>query len=195
MNENEKFELIRKQAEAGLLNPAEQFEAEARLACAPEREISPVVTAKDKVCEPILSFSKNGKYLFEKYSTAVFVYSMIDKKYIQVINPPKVYYNSANISANGKYVVNGEIVGRIIVWDTFLGEEKLIIENEKNKGIKKVTISLDNQYVLMNRLKRDINYLFVYDFKTGKLLYKTGMHVNEFYAFLQTAKQSLFPRK
>ena len=198
MDEKETKELV-KSAEHQLLNPAEQFEFETRLSCAPERLINPVIIKREKPSffDRIkkVSFSKNGQFLIAYNLVHTYVISIPFGKCIQVFETNNRDNFASAISADGKYIVStgrnvetlqneSVIVRKIIVWNTVLGTTRFEIEDRDLNTILKVEMNADDQKIVIlgyiNNSKDKPRKLSVYDFKTKKLSYRIGETVNDF---------------
>ena len=199
MSGKEKNKLIRKSAERSLLNPAEQFESETRLSCAPERILNPVLIKRDKpsffdrIQE--VSFSQNGKFMIAYNRVHIYTISIPSCKCIQVIETENRGNVASAISANGNYIVSTgfhvktfqkekTIVRKFIVWNTVLGTKLFEIEDSEMDTILKVEISSDDQkIVVLGYIKNSDSKqrkLSAYDFKTGDLSYRICGTVNDF---------------
>lgn len=196
MNEKENKELVKKSTEHQLLNPAEQFEFETRLSCAPERLINPVIIKREKPTffDRIknVSFSKNGKFLIAYNLIHIYVISIPSGKCTQVIETNNRDNFASAISANGKYILstgrNVErhqddtiLVRKIIVWNTVLGTKCFEIEDREMDTILKVELTADDQKIIvLGYVKNKQRKLSVYDFQTRKLSYRIGETINDF---------------
>ena len=199
MNEKVNKELITKNAEHQLLNPAEQFESEMRLSCAPERIMNPKIIKREKPSffDRIenVSFSKNGKFMIAYNLARIFVISILSGKCIQVIETNNRDNFASAISADGKYIVStgrnvetlqneSVIVRKIVVWNTVLGTKCFEVEDREMDTILKIELSADDQKIVIlgyiKHLEKKLRKLSVYDFKTGDLSYRICETVNDF---------------
>ena len=179
MNKTEKFEIIEQHIDNRLINPIEQFETQARLSCAPERSIKSVIIARNSWNTPELKISKKGHLLLLQYIVIVYIYSIPNRKCLQIIPSNGAYFNCANISPDEKFVITGEAGGTITIWETTTAKKVIEINKPKDRGVGKLEITPDNSKFVMKLLyKKD--KLSVFDFKTGKRLYKVGNEIKDY---------------
>jgi WD40 repeat protein len=174
-----KRELIQQPVRRQALISVRQFEAETRLACAPERRIKPIVTALPRIKAHGLAFTPDGKWLMVCCTDKVFILAVPSGKCVQVLATPKAYYNAAAISPDGKYIVTGEPRRQITLWDSHTGENLWQATGHEGGGIKKLAFTPDSSKVLSITLSKQ-SEIGVWDRHTGRLQQMVRAGVRDF---------------
>ena len=174
-----KRELIHQPARRQALISVRQFEAETRLACAPERRIKPIVTALPRIKAHKINFTSNGKWLLVCCSSKVFILAAKTRKCVQVLSPPKVYLNAAALSPDGTCIATGEPRGLVTLWESHTGKRLWQSKGHEGGGIKKVAFTPDNSKVVSITLSKH-SEIGIWDRQTGQLLYMVRAGVKDF---------------
>ena len=178
MNEKNK-QLIENPRSKSALVSLHSFEAETRLACAPEQKLKSTIGYRTNSYYPIdayykLIVSPNNEYIAEQCGKAIYLIRLSTRKVFQVISLEGIRASFV-FAPDSKNVIIADSNGKISIWEIETGTCQNVIETNR-KYINKIHISNDGKTLLLDAAGAPIE---LYKIETGECIasYALGIQI------------------
>ena len=155
-------QLIKQPARQQALASVQHFESETRLACAPEREITPIITSLHSMTMQRYCFTPDGRQVVIGNRRMIYVLDLQTRKVVQAFDA-EGWVEAILVSPDGKYIINGGSDEIVRFRDIYTGACVKKLTGHQRR-ILNLAISPDGRWLASG----DYYALGIWDMKTGE---------------------------
>ncbi|MBG0786583.1 MAG: WD40 repeat domain-containing protein, partial [Anaerolineaceae bacterium] len=154
-------QLIQQPARQQALASVQHFEAETRLACAPEREITPIITCMHSLTMQRYAFTPDDRRVAIANRRVIYILDLQTRKVIQAFDAGE-WVEAILVSPDGKFVITGGSDNLVCFRDMYTGVCIRKFSGHQRR-ILNLALSPDGRWLASG----DYNALGIWDLKTG----------------------------